>query len=62
MSGLSHGHFDGVAASCQRADGVAAPGQRLDAIDATTVSVTRRDGPDAVRIGSNLDQRPPTSS
>jgi hypothetical protein len=44
-----------------RVDGVAAALSREDAIDATAVPLTRRDGPDVVRNGSNLDQRPPTA-
>ena len=35
---------------------------REDAIDATAVSLTRRDGPDAVRTASNSRKRPPTTS
>ena len=35
---------------------------REDAIDATAVSLTRRDGPDAVRNSSNSKKKPPTSS
>ena len=41
--------------------GVAAALSRDDAIDATAVSLTRRDGPDAVRTASNSKKRPPTS-
>jgi len=43
-------------------DGVAAARSHDDAIDATALSATRRDGPDAVRHGSESKQRPPTSS
>ena len=41
--------------------GVAAALSREDAIDATAVSLTRRDGPDAVRNSSNSKKKPPTS-
>ena len=50
---------------CGRVDGVAATRSHQDAIAATalTISPTRRaDGPEAVRNGSNSDQRPPTTS
>ena len=35
---------------------------REDAIDATAVSLTRRDGPDAVRNSSKLTKKPPMAS
>ena len=43
-------------------DGVAAALSREDAIDATVVSLTRRDGRDAVRNGSKLTQKPPPTA
>ena len=45
-----------------RVDGVAATLSREDAIDATAVSLTRRDGPDVVRNSSNSKKEPPTAS
>ena len=43
-------------------DGVEAARSRDDAIDATAVSLTRRDGPDAVRNSSNSNEKPPPAS
>ena len=42
--------------------GVAAALSREDAIDATAVSLTRRDGPDAVRNSSNSKKKRPPAS
>ena len=42
--------------------GVAAALSREDAIDATAVSLTRRDGPDAVRNSSKSKKKAPTTS
>ena len=42
-------------------DGVVVAMSREDAIDATAVSLTRRDGPDAIRNSSNSKKKPPTT-